>query len=176
MTHTPTTRLHTPATRLSRSPRTRRAGPLLLAAVLAVGAAACGDSTGPDDDPDDEHGEPEAVRLILDGQEIARADLEASTGEIHAHPGEETGPITVEFLDDDEDVLDPDPDEFYLAVEVDDATVAEFEQESPGAFVGHVHGHEAGEAVMVFKLMHGSVGAGHEDWVSADVDVHVEEH
>lgn len=169
----PDTMTDSPATH---RPRPRRAGPLLLTAVLALGAAACGDSTGPDDDHDDDHGEPAAVRLILGGQEIARADLETSTGEIHVHPGEETGPITVEFLDDDEDVLDPDPEEFYLEVEVDDDAVAGFEQESPGAFVGHVDGHEAGRTVMRFKLMHGTVGAGHEDWVSADVDVHVEEH
>lgn len=153
-----------------------RLSALSLAGALAVGAAACGDdATGPDDDPGDEHGEPAAVRLVLGGEAIATADLETATGEIHAHPGEETGHIAVEFVDADGDAIVFD-DDFYLEVDVEDETVAEFEQDTPGEFGGHVHGHTAGETTMTFKLMHGSVGSGHPDWVSAAVPVHVEEH
>lgn len=146
----------------------RKIGLFTLVGTLAMGAAACEDDpTGPDD-----HGEPASVRLMLGGQQIASATNAASTGEIHLHPGEETDHITVEFLDDDGDVIDFDAD-FYLEVDVANETIAEFEQDTPGEFGGHAHGVAVGETTMTFKLMHGAIGSGHSDFTAAPIAVEV---
>jgi hypothetical protein len=59
-------------------------------------------------------------------------------------------------------------------VEIDNETIAEFEQDTPGEFGGHLHGVAAGETDAVFSLMHGTVGSGHADFVTTAVHVHVE--
>jgi len=64
-------------------------------------------------------------------------------------------------------------DDFYLEVEIDDESIAEFEQDEPGEFGGHVHGISEGVANAVFKLMHGAVGSGHADFETASVHIHV---
>lgn len=62
--------------------------------------------------------------------------------------GEETGHITVEFLDEDGDVVELHAEDFYLEVDVDDDGIAAFEQDSPGEFGGHVHGGAEGSTMM----------------------------
>lgn len=147
----------------------RNLGAFALASVVALGAAACEDDpTGPDDD----HGDPASVRLMLGGVEIASATNTTASGEIHLHPDEETDHITVQFLDDDGDVIDFD-DDFYLDVVVGNEAVAEFEQDTPGEFGGHAHGVAVGETTMIFRLMHGAVGSGHPDFSSAAIPVEV---
>ena len=64
----------------------------------------------------------------------------------------------------------------YLEVDVEDESIAEFEQDTPGEFGGHLHGVAVGETDVVFKLMHGAVGSGHADFVTAAVHAHVEDH
>lgn len=149
----------------------KRIGLFTVIGGLALGAAACGDDpTG----PDDEHTDPESVRLMLGGQEIASATSSAATGEIHLHPGDETDHITVEFLDEDGDVVPL--DDSYLEVDVANEDIAEFEQDTPGEFGGHAHGLEEGETTMTFKFMHGSVGSGHSHFTSAPIPVEVVDH
>ena len=72
--------------------------------------------------------------------------------------------------DGDEVTLD---DDYYLEVEVGSASVAEFEQDTPGEFGGHLHGKGVGTTTLVFKLMHGSVGSGHADFVTTSLSVEV---
>ncbi|MDX1568055.1 MAG: hypothetical protein R3223_09650 [Longimicrobiales bacterium] len=146
---------------------------LTITGVVVAGLAACDDATGPDDDHG-AHAEPVSVRLTLGGNEIASADVNGSTGEIHLESGQETGHITVEFLAEDGDVIALDPAEFYLEVDVADVSVAEFEQDTPGEFGGHAHAVSEGETTMVFKLMHGSVGSGHADFIPEGITAHVE--
>ena len=64
----------------------------------------------------------------------------------------------------------------YLEVDVEDESIAEFEQDTPGEFGGHLHGVAVGETDVVFKLMHGAVGSGHADFITAAVHAHVEDH
>ena len=64
-------------------------------------------------------------------------------------------------------------EDFHLQVEVADESIAEFEQDTPGEFGGHLHGEAAGETEVVFSLMHGPVGAGHADFVTEPLGVHV---
>ena len=97
------------------------------------------------------------------------------TGELEVHEGEETAHMDIRFVDHDGDQVMLDSD-MYLEVDVEDESIAEFEQDTPGEFGGHLHGVSVGETDVVFKLMHGSVGSGHADFVTAAVHAHVEDH
>ncbi len=151
----------------------RTLGSALAAVLLAIGAGACGDDgSGPDDDHGDEV---EGVVLRLNAQDIATYDGDSGTwtGEMEVMAGEETAHIDVIFVDHDGDPITLDAD-FYLMVEVEDESIAEFEQDVPGEFGGHLHGVAAGETDVVFSLMHGAVGSGHADFVTTAVHAHVE--
>lgn len=148
--------------------------PVALAAmVLAVALAACSETmTEPDD-----HAEPEGVELVMGGNVIASydGDTQTWTGELEVDAGEETAHISVRFVDHDGDPI-PIDDDLYLEVDVEDESIAEFEQDTPGEFGGHLHGHMEGETDVTFKLMHGEVGSGHADFVTQPVHAHVHEH
>lgn len=90
------------------------------------------------------------------------------TGEIEIDVGMETEHISVYFLDDGGDRITFDAD-YYLQVEVTDETIAEFEQETPGEFGGHLHGIAQGVTDVVFRLMHGAIGSGHADFATQAV-------
>ncbi len=140
------------------------------AVVLTLAAAGCTESmTEPD-----EHAEPEGVHLVLGGQVIATYDGEAQswTGEMEVDEGEETAHITVRFVDHDGDPI-PIDDDLYLDVEVADESIAEFEQDTPGEFGGHLHGVSEGATDVSFRLMHGAVGSGHPDFVTTPVQAQV---
>ncbi len=139
-------------------------------AVLALAPAACDSTT----EPEEEHAEPEGVELVMSGAVIASydGDTQSWTGELEVDVGEETPHISVRFVDHDGDPI-PLDDDLYLEVDVEDETIAEFEQDTPGEFGGHLHGHSEGETDVTFKLMHGAIGSGHPDFVTAPVHAHV---
>ena len=114
------------------------------------------------------------MALVLSGQTIATYDGETArwTGEMEVVVGEETAHIAVRFVDHDGQPVALDAD-FYLEVDVADESIAEFEQDTPGEFGGHLHGVAMGETDVVFKLMHGAVGSGHADLETAPVHAHV---
>ena len=145
---------------------------LLSAGILAL--SACESATEPEEDHAEEV---EGVELVLNGQIIASYDGHDGewTGELEVEPGEETAHITVRFVDHDMEAVQLD-DDFYLEVEVEDESIAEFEQDTPGEFGGHLHGGAEGDTDIVFRLMHGSVGSGHADFVTEPLHVHVHEH
>lgn len=149
----------------------------LLTAGLLV--AACDSSTTePDDhDDDDDHGaEVEGVTLTLSGQVIASYDGEdgAWDAELEVEPGEQTARISVQFVDHNGNAVELDED-YHLGVEVEDESVASFRQGTPGEYGGTLHGIEEGDTEVTFSLMHGAVGAGHADFVTAPLHVHVHE-
>ena len=145
---------------------------LVLASLLvgAIGLSAC------DNSPTDveEHGDAETIRLVMNGQTIATFTFASNswTGEMNVDVGTETPHIDVQFLDGDGDAITFDSD-FYLEVDVADESIAEFEQDTPGEFGGHLHGVAVGETDVVFMLMHGAVGAGHVDLQTTAVHAHV---
>lgn len=147
--------------------------PLAALAAFALVLTACESST----EPEEEHAEPEGVELIMGGQVIASYDghTQTWTGELEVDEGEETPHITVRFVDHDGDAI-PIDDDLYLEVDIEDESIAEFEQDTPGEFGGHLHGHMEGETDVTFMLMHGAVGSGHADFVTAPVHAHVHEH
>lgn len=144
-----------------------------LMVVSALALAGCSDMT----EPEEEHAEPEGVELVMSGQVIASYDGETQrwTGELEVDVGEETPHISVRFIDHDGDAI-PIDDDLYLEVVVEDESIAEFEQDTPGEFGGHLHGHMEGETDVSFRLMHGEVGSGHADFVTQPVHAHVHEH
>jgi hypothetical protein len=146
--------------------------PLLALAIAgAVGLGACSDDpVGLDDHEEDVEG----VELVLNGAVIASYDGESRTwtGEMDVNEGEETAHVTVRFVDHDGDAITLD-DDTYLEVDIEDETIAGFEQDTPGEFGGHVVGILAGETEAIFKLMHGAVGSGHADFETTAVHIHV---
>ena len=146
--------------------------PLLALTIAgAVGLGACSDDpTGLDDHQEDVEG----VELVLNGAVIASYDGESRTwtGEVDVAEGEETAHITVRFVDHDGNAITLE-DETYLEVDIEDETIAGFEQDTPGEFGGHVLGILAGETEAIFKLMHGAVGSGHADFETTAVHIHV---
>ena len=143
-------------------------GFMTLAALILAG---CSDTTEPEEE---EHAEPEGVELVVSGRVIASydGDTQSWTGEMEVDVGEETPHISVRFIDHDGDPI-PLDDELYLEVEVEDESIAEFEQDTPGEFGGHLHGISEGETDVTFMLMHGEVGSGHADFVTRPVHAHV---
>lgn len=142
----------------------------LAAMVLVIGA--CSDPVEPEPHP-----EAEGVQLIMGGNVIASYDGETQvwTGELEVDAGEETPHIRVVFVDHNGDPVELE-DDTYLEVDIEDTAIAEFEQDTPGEFGGHLHGHMEGETDVTFKLMHGAVGSGHADFVTQPVHAHVHEH
>jgi hypothetical protein len=131
-----------------------------LAVAGALGLAAC------EDDPTGlDHAEPVGAELVMNGVTIATYDEVTGlwTGEMSVNVGDETPHISVYFLDEDAERLTFDSDN-YLEVEVDDETIAEFEQDTPGEFGGQLRGIAQGVTEVVFRLMHGAVGSGHLDF------------
>ena len=149
--------------------------PLVLLTASLLVLSACGDSTTePEEDHEDHAGEVEGVVLSLSGQTIASYDGETGrwTGELEVEAGEETSHIAVVFVDHNQQTVPLDAD-FYLQVDVADESIAEFEQDTPGEFGGHLHGESVGETDVVFRLMHGAIGSGHVDLETAAVHAHV---
>ncbi|MEM7414082.1 MAG: hypothetical protein AAF389_01215 [Gemmatimonadota bacterium] len=145
---------------------------LSLAIVGSLFMAACEDSMTEVED----HAEAASMQLVMNGTTIATFTWASNSwaGEMEVEVGEETPHIDVRFYDADGDEVMFDTTEFYLMVEVEDETIAEFEQDTPGEFGGHLHGEAAGETDVTFSVMHGSVGSGHADLVTAAVHAHVE--
>ena len=142
---------------------------LLTAGILAL--SACESATEPEEDHAEEV---EGVMLVLSGQTVASYDGHDGewTGELEVEPGEETAHISVRFVDHNGAAVALDED-YYLEVEVEDESVAEFEQDTPGEFGGHLHGQAEGDTEITFSLMHGAVGSGHADFVTAPLHIHV---
>ena len=147
---------------------------LAMALIVPLALTACGDATGVEEDHEEEV---EVVQIWLSGAMIASYDGDTGswTGELEVDVGTETAHMDVRFVDHDGDEVPPDSD-MYLKVDVEDESIAEFEQDTPGEFGGHLHGVLEGETDVVFKLMHGTVGSGHADFVTTAVHAHVGDH
>ena len=144
-------------------------------ALLFLLLTACGDDDNPvDPEPhDEEHAE--AVGLIIrsSGEELVRYENGEVDGVIEVGHDRETPLLTVRFIAEDGDLFAPDADEgFSLGWEIGDETIAEVEQhEMDGAWAFHIVGLAEGETTLVLKILH----AGHADFVSKEIEIHVEE-
>ena len=127
-----------------------------------------------DDDDDDAAGSVEGVQLVLGGETIASYDGDAETwsDEFEIDVGQTSGHIDVRFVDHDGDAVEL-GDDYYLEVESEDESIATFIQDDPGGFAIHIRGVAEGKTGIVFRLMHGALGAGHADFETEPLDVHV---
>ncbi|MCY4400138.1 MAG: hypothetical protein OXE96_12485 [Gemmatimonadetes bacterium] len=151
--------------------RSYKNSPLFVLAAFALLLGACTETMT---EVDDAHAEPEGVHLVMGGNVFATYDGETQTwtGELEGEVGQETPHITVRFVDHEGDPI-PIDDDLYLDVQVQDESIAEFGQDTPGEFGGHLHGEMAGETGGTFSLMHGAVGAGHPDFVTQPAPAHI---
>lgn len=150
-------------------PTTTRPVQLAAGLVLSLALAACSDSTGPDDD----HHEPAGLRATLGGQVVVSVNpARQVTGSFSVAAGITSGPITVEFLDEDGDVIAVD-DEEYLGVEVDTPARLTITQNPAGSFTIQLVGVTAGTTNIRLKLMHGVPPGGHADYISPNIGVTV---
>jgi len=139
--------------------------------VLAVGFAACDDNPVADDnDNDDEHAEVEGLLMEVNGAEVFRVlEGEVSCAQspcgVSVAAGDETPLISVEFLDHDGDHIHGEDlgDDFSLGFEIEDESIAEFEQHAEdGKWNFHIHGEQSGETKMQLQLLH----VGHADFTT----------
>ena len=144
---------------------------------LVVGSlllSACGDSTTGPDEPDYHADNVVGVQLVLNARTVATYDGPSGTwsNAFEVEVGETTGHIDVRFVDANGVAVELGED-FYLAVESEDASIADFFQDDPGGFGMHILGIAEGETGMEFRLMHGALGAGHPDFVTEPLPVRV---
>lgn len=143
--------------------------------ALALFIAGCGDDDNPvdTDDHDEEHAEALGLIIRSSGEEIVRYENGEVEGEIEVGHGKETALLNVRFIAEDGDLFVPDADEdFSLGWEIADEAIAEVEQhELDGPWSFHIVGLEEGHTTIVLKLNH----AGHADFVSKEIEIHVEE-
>ncbi len=137
---------------------------LLGALTVAVFAAACSDQ-GPDD-----HHEPFGVEIRDGSTVVVRIFGNSVTGQITVEVGEETPNYTFVFLDDDDDPIELDSDEF-LDVQVANESIAEFDHVNRFTGIGHFEGVAEGSTTATVRLMHGAVGSAHADYISPAIPV-----
>lgn len=141
---------------------------LALTGVLALGAC--------DDDPvdnDDEHQEPVGLVISNGGTDLVTVNGTTVTGSLTVDAATETAHLDVEFLDDNGNRFTPDESDEWLRVSIADPSVAEWEQDEPGEFGGHLHGEAAGTTSAIFDLMHGAVNSSsaHADYTSPTIPI-----
>lgn len=142
----------------------------LFVLLMAVGLTACDDNPVDDDHDDDEHASVEGLSVEINGVEVYRVlEGEVSCAQIPCGitvaAGEETPLITVEFLAEDGDEIHAEDfdDDFTLGHEIDDTSVAEFEQHAEdGTWNFHIRGLQAGVTEMQLQLLH----VGHADFTT----------
>lgn len=110
----------------------------------------------------------EGLVLRVGGQVIAQVWQGVATGEVAIHHEEITGPIEVTFLDADSLEFTPGA-EFDLEVEIADTLIARLTDVQNWNF--SVEGLQLGMTTLQVKIEH----EGHFDFVSPDIEVHVEE-
>jgi len=141
----------------------------LLALVGPLALAACGE------DPvgSDTHPAPVEVRIEALGINLANATELQSFGALNLTEGVETE-VEAMFFNADFTPFQLASDH-WLEVVFDDGTVAGWETDREGSFVGKLTGTTSGSTQVRFRLMHGAVGAtsAHADFIPAKISVNV---
>ncbi|MBT8337115.1 MAG: hypothetical protein KJO11_10960 [Gemmatimonadetes bacterium] len=141
-----------------------------LALVTSLVLGAC------DDDPvgvEEDHQDPVGLVVTAGGVDLVTVQGATVTGTLTIPAGQETAHLDVEFFDDDGDRFVPEDEDEWLMVTIANGTVAEWEQDEPGEFGGHLKGLAAGATTATFEIMHGQLGSAsaHADYRSPTIPV-----
>ncbi|SMO82258.1 hypothetical protein [Gracilimonas mengyeensis] len=121
--------------------------------ILVAIATACSNSTS--NDEEHEHPEPEGALLTLNG-EVVVAKYPDNDNLINNFPsvtaGDQTGLITVQFIDHDGDPVEIEEPEAYLRFNISNSSVIDVEQPEDWAFL--VTALSEGSAELTMELMH----------------------
>ena len=153
--------------------RAPRWGLSLVAGSLLL--SACGDGESVTEPEPTYHADDvEGVQLVASARTIATYDGPSGTwnDSFEIDAGELSGHIDVRFVDGSGNAV-PLGDDFYLEVVPENPSIATYFQDDPGGFGIHIEGVSAGEAGLVFRLMHGAIGTGHADFITEPFEVHV---
>ena len=153
--------------------RAPRLGLSLVAGSLLL--SACGDGESVTEPEPTYHADDvEGVQLVASARTIATYDGPSGTwnDSFEIDAGELSGHIDVRFVDGSGNAV-PLGDDFYLEVVPENPSIATYFQDDPGGFGFHIEGVAAGEAGLVFRLMHGAIGTGHADFITEPFEVHV---
>ena len=153
--------------------RAPRWGLSLVAGSLLLSACGDGESVM-EPEPTYHADDVEGVQLVASARTIATYDGPSGTwnDSFEIDAGELSGHIDVRFVDGSGNAV-PLGDDFYLEVVPENPSIATYFQDDPGGFGIHIEGVSAGEAGLVFRLMHGAIGTGHADFITEPFEVHV---
>lgn len=145
----------------------------LLIVVSTVLFTACSEDDDPVQ-PQQEHFEAEGMVFSNSGIELLRIFQGTATGHFEVPHGALSDHIEVTFLDENENEIDPPSDtDKKLAWAIDDPSIVEVYQHEgeEGGYEFHLRGLEEGETMIEFFIEH----AGHNDYRSGKIEVHVED-
>ncbi|MEX0770562.1 MAG: hypothetical protein WD035_07510 [Balneolaceae bacterium] len=150
---------------------------LLVTPLLFLGA--CDVTSSEEDDEYEEHSDPWGLALIQGENEIARQHQDRSISykegdHIELLAGEDSPLITVQFIDQDGDFIEPDhlDEDSALNWDIVDKEFLDIDQNpEDNKWSFHFVGLSEGETTVTFDLLHG----GHSDFTSSPFTVHVHE-
>ncbi|MFW6347916.1 MAG: hypothetical protein ACOC2C_04820 [Cyclonatronaceae bacterium] len=147
---------------------------VLLLAIFIFNAC---DTTSSDTDDHDhgEHADPFGLKVMHDGQELARQfDGEVSyTGghsAIEVEAGVTYGPLQIMLLAEDGDEFLPDDEDYFLRINIADESIVHTHDVDAPNFSFGLHGDSEGETTASFDVMH----IDHSDFESMDFAIKVE--
>ena len=146
---------------------------VLLLAVFIFNA--CDTTSSNTDDHDhEEHSDPFGLKIMHDGQELARQfDGEVSyAGEhnaIEVEAGVTYGPLQIMLLAEDGDEFLPDDADYFLRINIADESVVHTHDVDAPNFSFDLHGEGEGQTTASFDVMH----IDHSDFESLDFAIEV---
>jgi hypothetical protein len=146
-------------------------------AVLAVFVFnACDTTSSNDDDHDhEEHSDPFGLKIMYNGEEIAKQENGEVTytsehAGIEIEAGVTQGPMQIMLLAEDGDEFLPDDEDYFLRVNIEDESVVHTHDVDATNFRFGLHGDSEGETTVTFDVMH----VNHSDFTSLPFTVVVE--
>lgn len=140
--------------------------------VLAAFLTNCSDNSV---ESDGDHADAVGLRIVSSGVTIVSYIRDSAIeGNIEVEASELSGPMNIEFYDDEkEDWFTPDAEHYLLTIEISDTTIADYWQHEgeEGGYEFHIRGKKAGNTNAVFKLIHDD----HPDFVSKEIPILISE-
>jgi hypothetical protein len=115
----------------------------------------------------DRHVHPDGIVIRQNTTTLVRVEGQQVTGQLALSLGQQTGPLTVRFLDDDGDEIAPESG-YWLRVTAQPA-IATWAPDVAGGFTGTLTGTAADVGTITFEWMHGAVGSGHADYSTGNL-------